>query len=178
MEIRNWGLLTSILRTMAKRVITKIGDIFCVKVNNHHKRYLQYIICDQTCLNSDVIRVFMEKYPIDACPTLSDIVNGEVDFYSHCDIRTGIKKGLWEKVGHISNIGKIDHVIFKYKSDYTNVNIDNDWRIWKINNNISHIGTLRGDSYMYAYLGLIFHPEDIIHKLKTGAYPGVFAKFE
>jgi len=37
---------------------TKIGDVFEVKVDEHRKKYFQYIIKDITQLNSDIIRSF------------------------------------------------------------------------------------------------------------------------
>lgn len=44
---------------------TKIGDIFCVKLDNNRKKHLQYVASDLTQLNSDVIRVFKIVYPTD-----------------------------------------------------------------------------------------------------------------
>ena len=108
---------------MAKRIITKVGDVFCVKMDDKHKRYFQYIISDLTCLNSDVIRAFREVYSIDEETELSEIVKGEVDFYSHCMTSAGIKRGLWEKVGNIKEVGEISHIIFKCKMDYTREDI-------------------------------------------------------
>ena len=37
---------------------TKLGDIFCVKIDENNKKYFQYIANDLTQLNSDVIRAF------------------------------------------------------------------------------------------------------------------------
>ena len=45
---------------MAKRVITKIGDVFCVKFDTS-KKYLQYIGRDLTQLNSDIVRAFKKN---------------------------------------------------------------------------------------------------------------------
>ena len=33
---------------MTKRIITKIGDIFCVEVDNDYKCYFQYVANDMT----------------------------------------------------------------------------------------------------------------------------------
>lgn len=41
-----------------KRVLTKIGDVFEVKIDETSKKYFQYIANDMTQLNSDVIRGF------------------------------------------------------------------------------------------------------------------------
>ena len=56
---------------MIKRVRTKIGDVFCVKVSESEKRYFQLIAYDLTQLNSDVIRAFKKVYDIDVNPSLS-----------------------------------------------------------------------------------------------------------
>ena len=37
---------------MKKRVITKIGDVFCVAIDGKYKKYLQYIVNDLTQLNN------------------------------------------------------------------------------------------------------------------------------
>ena len=46
-----------ILEAVAKRIVTKIGDIFSVTLDNGNKRFFQYIANDLSCLNSSVIRV-------------------------------------------------------------------------------------------------------------------------
>lgn len=163
---------------MAKRVVTKVGDVFCVKVDDNHKKYMQFIVSDMTGLNSDVVRAFKEKYPLDATPDLADIVKGEVDFYAHCVTSAGIKRGLWEKIGNCIDIGSIEHIIFKCKDDYTREDIQDDWRIWRINKEIIHIGTLEEENKKNCYLGAVFPPEDIINKLKTGVYRGRISIFE
>ncbi len=88
---------------MTKRVITNIGDVFCAKINNY-KIYLQYVANDLSQLNSDVVRVFKTKYPIKTTPDLSEVINGDVDFYAHCVTSAGIRRGLWEKVDNIKNV--------------------------------------------------------------------------
>ena len=59
------------------RVVTKVGDVFSVKLDNEVKKYFQLIAFDLTQLNSDVIRAFKKVYPIHATPTLLDIVNDD-----------------------------------------------------------------------------------------------------
>ena len=72
---------------MAKRIVTKIGDVFCVEVDNEYKCFFQYVANDMTVLNSSVIRVFKEHYPIDYKPNLDEIVRGNVHFYAHTILR-------------------------------------------------------------------------------------------
>ena len=99
------------------RVVTKIGDVFCVKIDENSKKYLQLIAFDLRQLNSDVIRAFKTEYPIDEQPDLSEIVSGEVEFYAHCVTKWGVKLGYWEKAGKISDIGPLDHILFRNTND-------------------------------------------------------------
>ena len=85
---------------MAKRIVTKMGDIFCVEIDNGYKRFFQYIINDIEALNSSVIRVFKTHYPMDYRPIIEEIVMDEVEFYAHTVLRAGIVYGAWYKVGN------------------------------------------------------------------------------
>ena len=76
---------------MATRIVTKIGYVFCVDVDNQYKRFFQYIADDMTMLNTRVIRVFKRKYPMDYIPNMEEIVKDEVDFYAHTIIKFGIQ---------------------------------------------------------------------------------------
>ena len=49
---------------MAKRIVTKIGDVFCSEIDGQCKRFFQYFAIDSTMLNSSVIRVFKQHYPM------------------------------------------------------------------------------------------------------------------
>lgn len=163
---------------MTKRIVTKVGDIFCIKIDDEHKRYFQYVISDLTCLNSDVIRVFKKQYLINENPVLTEIVKDEVDFYSHCVTSAGIKRELWKKIGNIKDVGETKNIIFKCKADYTSKDIDNDWIIWKINENIIHIGKLSEEYNENVFLGEVFPPDDIVCRIKTGSYIGTISDFE
>ena len=100
------------------RVSTKIGDIFSVKIDANSKKYFQLIAFDLTQLNSDVIRTFKKIYSIDENPDISEIINGEVEFYVHCITKSGVKMNLWEKVGNTVDIGSLNHVLFRGTNDY------------------------------------------------------------
>ena len=82
---------------MAKRIVTKMGDIFCVEIDNGYKRFFQYIINDIEALNSSVIRVFKTYYPMDYRPIIEEIVMDEVEFYAHTVLRAGIVYGATQK---------------------------------------------------------------------------------
>ncbi|MBF0576043.1 hypothetical protein [Dysgonomonas sp. GY617] len=164
---------------MANRISnTKIGDIFCAQVDGTTKRYLQYIISDMEQLNSDVIRAFKKVYPIDATPILEEIVSDQVDFYAHCVTKAGIKFGFWQTVGNSPQVGDTD-ILFRDKRDWTisKGKTDDDWWIWYVNQPFDHVGKLSEENRK-ADLGLIFHPEDIVCKLKTGTLGNIFAHFE
>ena len=86
------------MNNMVKRVVTRIGNIFCVEVDSKHKRFFQYITTDMSQLNSSVIRVFKKTYPIDWKPDMDVIVDDEVDFYAHTVLSVGIRNNTWYKV--------------------------------------------------------------------------------
>lgn len=162
-----------------KRIIIKIGDVFGAKITDRKKKYMQYIANDSTQLNSDVVRVFKKSYPIEINPDLSEVINGEVEFYAHCVTKWGIKLQLWEKVGNIANIGRTDHILFRDSSDYGNpeVRVSDNWWIWKINENQTKIGKLIGEN-KNAEIGIIMDANSIVHRMKTGKYGGFYPEYE
>ena len=162
---------------MARRN-TIIGDVFCVIVDEKSKKYLQYIVSDLTQLNSDVIRAFKKSYSINEDPDLLEIVKGEVDFYAHCVTKWGIEFGIWEKVGNVPPIGKIE-VLFKSSGDYGNpeIKISQDWWVWKVNEEQRRVGKLEGENKK-AEIGSVIQPSRIAHRMKTGKYDFVYPAFE
>ena len=90
---------------MAKRIVTKIGDVFCVEIGNEYKCFFQYIEKDLEQLNSSVIRAFKTRYPMDYKPVIEDIVKDEILFYKHTILRVGIEDGAWYKVGKSKELG-------------------------------------------------------------------------
>lgn len=166
------------------RVITKIGDVFSVAIDNNKKKYFQYIANDLTQLNSDVIRAFNKIYPIDSNPNLVEIVNDEVDFYAHCVVALGVKMKLWNKVGNTTEIGDITQILFKDTNDYgvwvdgEPIKISTKWYIWKINDkDFTKVGKLEGDN-RNAYVGIVINPLGIIELLKGNKYPINYPDFE
>ena len=160
----------------AKRIRTKIGDVFSVKVSESGIKYFQLIAFDLTQLNSDVIRAFKKVYTLDEHPTLSEIVNGEVEFYAHCITNLGLKLSLWEKVGSIADVGDTSHILFRYSSDGAlklgeePVKISYRWRVWHINDKtFTDVGKLEGENRK-AEIGLVVSPWDIVDRIKTGKY--------
>lgn len=166
------------------RVNTKIGDVFSVKLNENSRKYFQLIAYDLTQLNSDVIRVFKTVYPTNANPDLSDIVNGEVEFYAHCVTKFGIQFEQWEKIGSIKNIGRTDHILFRGTGDYGTmvgeepIKTSSNWYVWRINDrDFTNVGRLKGDNRK-AEIGLIINPYSIVARIKTGKYDIFYPDFE
>ncbi len=163
---------------------TKIGDVFSVKVSENTIKYFQLIAFDLTQLNSDVIRAFKKVYAIDEQPSLSEIVNGEVDFYAHCVTRFGVEFLLWERVGNIQDVGETKHILFRGTEDSgiklgeEAVKVSHKWYVWHINDeDVTDVGDLRGKNRK-AEIGLVVTPYDIVDRIKTGKYNFVYPGFE
>ncbi len=156
---------------MGKRIVTKIGDIFCIEVDNSYKCFFQYVANDMTVLNSSVIRVFARHYSIDYIPVFDEIVNDEIYFYAHTILRFGIQYNAWYKVGKHPNIGNPDNITFRMYNDIGNWNRSKsyNWVIWKINQKQEFIGEMH-EKYANVDLGIVLTYMDIVNKIKTGNF--------
>ncbi len=168
---------------MAKRN-TKIGDIFSVKIDDKNMKYFQLIAFDLNQLNSDVIRAFKMLYSTDATTELSEVVKGEVEFYAHCNTKLGLKMNFWESIGNSTEIGNINHILFKDTNDYGRkvgeepIKVSHKWYVWRINdNNFTRVGELKGENRK-AYPGIVMNPKGIIELLKGNEYPLNYPEFE
>ena len=144
------------------RVVTKIGNVFSVKLDKKHKCYFQYVANDLTQLNSDVIRAFKKKHPLDATPDLSEVIKDDVAFYAHCVTNLGVKMGLWEKVGKEPVPNELN-VLFRDTNDYGHklgeetIKTSQNWYVWKINEEFRHVGKLEGENQQ-AEIGIVVNP--------------------
>lgn len=161
-----------------KRVSTKIGDVFSVKIDDNSKKYFQYVANDMTMLNSSVIRVFKEHYPLGSLPDLAEVVKGETDFYAHVVLRWGIELGFWEKIGKEEVVGEIDP-LFRRSLDYgERLGVSERWQVWHINDpDFTFIGKLEGKN-RNAEIGVVFPPIEVYNRMKTGKYTYVYPDFE
>lgn len=156
------------------RIVTKIGDIFAVRLGDTNCKYFQYVANDLTQLNSSIIRVFKQKYDLQIKTDLSDVVKGEVDFHAHCVLKWGIQLELWQKVGKSAVVGDVD-VLFRGTNDYGRkldeppVLVSENWYVWKINENFRSIGKLT-EEYKETEIGLVINPKSIVHRVRTGNY--------
>lgn len=163
--------------------ISKIGDLFFIKIDNFKKKYFQYVCDDSLQLNSNVIRVFHNLYSLNTDTNLNDIVNSQVEFYAHCNIKLGIKLECWEWAGNIENIGNYSEVIFRDTNDYgaiagRQIDVSNNWYIWKINDlKFTKVGRLNGAN-LKSEIGIIISPDSIVHRAITGEYDFNYPKFK
>jgi len=167
---------------MAKRIVTKIGNVFLVKFENS-QRYFQYVANDMTMLNSSVIRIFKKHYPLNSFPNLTEVVKDEIDFYAHTVLRWGIELGFWEKVGKEGVVGEIN-VLFRrsldcgIKQGEEPVKISQNWDVWRINDEcFTRVGKLVGENRK-SEIGVVMDAESIVHRLRTGEYDGFYPSFE
>lgn len=166
-----------------KKTNTKIGDVFSVKIEGQNKKFFQLIAFDLTQLNSDVIRAFKDIYPFDADPDLSQVVNGEVEFYAHCVTKWGVKLGYWEKAGNVRDVGEINHILFRDTNDAGSkpgeqIKVSNRWYVWHINDvDFTRVGKLYGEN-RNAEIGLVISADSIVHRMKTGKYDFFYPDYE
>jgi hypothetical protein len=158
---------------MKRRLVTRIGDLFCVPLSEEKKKFFQLVAFDPTQLNSDVIRVFKKEYPLDADPDVKEIVAGEVDFYAHCVTKSGVSLGVWKKLGKSDDIGNISHILFRDTNDYgekERIEISDKWYVWHIgDSDFTRVGKLEGEN-RNAEIGLVINPASIVHRMQTGEY--------
>lgn len=164
---------------MAKRIVTKIGDVFCVEVDGRYKQFFQYIANDMTCMNSSTIRVFQKEYLMEYKPVVDDIVKDEVMFYAHTVLKFGIQEEVWYKVGKSADIGldTLNNVLFgtplpiRYE-DGKMMDLDylGNWVVWKVNQPWLRIGELKEKDAHLIEEGSVMPYTEIAERIKYG-YP-------
>lgn len=163
---------------MAKRVVTKIGDVFSVTLDNGNLRFFQYIANDLSCLNSSVIRVFKKEYPKEYVLKPEEVVSDNIDFYSHTILKFDISDGAWQKVGNCQNVGDTENILFRmYLSDAAS-HKDRIWYAWYINKERFTIGKLSKDIRVKSDIGLVFPYDDIVMSIKEGKMRGTMFEVE
>ncbi len=96
-----------------KERMTK-GSIFCLTVRNDFKVYMQLIGKKGTFMGAHVTCVFKRHYPIHYEPTIEEILDDEVDFYSlHYlfipqELGAIIKVGTSKDLHHADNLWLVD----------------------------------------------------------------------
>ena len=163
---------------MTKRVYTKKGDVYEIKIDDTTKRYMQFIGLDWNQLNSDTFRVYKKVYPIDATPSLEEILSDIPDFYVHSFASAGIKAGLWSLAYRCKNVGDTNGIKFRTAQDLPprGVKLDfyNEWHLWTFDEKIDNGILLKGkmpQEWKSAYLGLVYQPISVLYRIIHGKYP-------
>ena len=175
--------------TKPKRIVTKIGDIFCVEFPDNTKGYFQYIAKDMTQLNSSVIRAFYTHYPIGQDVNIENIVKDKVDFYAHTVLRAGIDFDTWYKIGKSDDIGQeeLTNILFarahRFRGDLSKpyiqeVNPLENWKIWRIGQDVIKVGILNPDLAKVVYSGPVFPYFEIVQRMYTGYYNNTDPEYE
>lgn len=150
--------------TMARLVNLKESDIFEVIISDKEKTYFQYLCMDPLQLNSDVIRVFKQKYHLSDTPSINRITDDEVYFCVHVFLHKGVKEGYWKRIGNRADIGIIGNIVFK--------DVFSDLHRWRVHN-------LDGDCLFYyslpkeyenAYIDGLFQPKTVFKMITLGPY--------
>ena len=165
---------------MAKRIVTKVGDVFCVEIDNEYKCFFQYIEKDILQLGSSVIRAFKTRYPMDYKPVIEDIVKDEILFYAHTILRVGIEYGAWYKVGKSKELGLsgLNNVmfgdVFNYKAtpnlQLIEVDYLENWTIWKVNEERINIGVLPTEYYEIIEEGGVVPYDEVVTRFRIGYF--------
>ncbi len=130
-------------------------------------------------LNSRVIRVLKQRYPMDYVPVLKDIVADEVDFYAHTILRDGIEDGIWYKVGkEVGDFEKeMEIPIFgscqggrRVVEKSLKYDPDDEWYLWKINHDHVRFGILPEKLRDIVEPGSVFSYREIVNRIKYGYY--------
>ncbi len=152
------------------RIVIRLGDVFVAQLNGNRKKFFQYVGDDLSMMNSRVIRVFREAFPLDVSPDLEFVVGGDVDFYAHVVIRWGLQLGLWQKVGNVKEIGTVN-VVFRGSHDVGNPAMKRSlrWYVWNINGPYQEVGKLPPEHFS-AEIGIVVSPADILDRMRTGSY--------
>lgn len=157
-------------KSKPKRVMTRVGDIFCVELSEY-KVYFQFVAVDTSQLNSTTIRVFETKYPLDYVFRAEEVVNDDVSFFAHTMLKVGLKQNLWTKVGKSKNLGDLDQVLFRTTSDWTPYRLKAyRWWVGGINQEYEMIGELTEEYKKKSHFGWVMRPIDIVEKIEFGDY--------
>lgn len=157
---------------MAKRIVTRIGNIFCAEIEGKFKCFFQYIAKDMTQLNSSVIRVFKTHYPMEYKPVISDIIKDEIAFYAHTILYAGIYFNAWYKVGTSKELGLegLQKIWFGYTPQRDAPNPLENWWIWHVNEPFIEIGVLPKEYENLIEKGEVFPYNEIVMRMKSGYY--------
>lgn len=164
---------------MAKRIVTKVGDVYQTKETAEGRRYLQLVAIDLIDLNSDVVVVFADQKGADEPPNIE--ADSEIEFYTHTTVSQGVREGLWEKVGSRAVAVDLSSLVFKsyYGPDIADVakNMDPgmlppvpypNWAVWTpADQERRYVSGAEGIP-VKAERGGVFPAPDVLYRIEHG----------
>lgn len=175
---------------MKKKVVVRIGNVFCVEIDKQYKCYFQYVCKDRFMLNGQVIKVFKTRYPMEYKPVLDDIVRDEVAFYAHTFVRAGLVYKAWYKVEGTVPIISRDYkeVLWGIANDMKmtfgetkSIYVDpmENWILWYTEEMPIQLGGELPESYVdFVEYGAIVSFVDIVSRIKFGYYQYKSCEYE
>ena len=172
---------------MAKRIVTKIGDVFSVKLSDGMKWHFQYVAIDKTNMSSSVIRVFKKRYALNETPSIEEIVHGNVAFYASTILRSGIVYNAWEKIGNSKFIDNERTAEIIFGNDVglhlptdkeSSITANLIWRIWKINEEAHYYKFPPQELLDEIEIGYIFQHTNILDRFERGYIPAKLSEYE
>ena len=155
-----------------KRIVTRVGNIFCYEVEGKSKRYFQYISNDWTQLNSSVIRVFKKRWNTADNPKIEEIITDEIGFYAQAILRAGIENAGWYKVGTSTNLGleKLNHIYFAQTFDEPGIHTNPSCAIWHVNQEMIPITPIPKNVLNAMEWGVVVAYSQINNRIRLGYY--------
>ena len=155
---------------MSKRQVNRIGDIYCVEIDNEYKCYFQYVAKDATMLGGKVIRVFKTHYSMDYVPNMDEIVKDDIFYYTHTMVKIGVELGAWYKVGSHRDKGETENIMFKLYNEVAPLpDKSSRWDVWKINEPMRRIGEMTDECRGY-YMGWLYSYLDVLSMIRDGRH--------
>lgn len=162
---------------MAKKNGPKVGDIYCIELDDLFKCFFQYLGDDSTKRHTPVIRVFQNCYPINYEPILDEIINDGVLFFAHIAPDHERKPWKWYYIGNAedeipNNVKDLTFIDFERpKENYSKEDMFPEygcWWIWKLNEKPEKLFPIPYDLTDSLIDGHIILNEDLINWIKYG----------
>ena len=171
-----------------KKTVVRVGNIFCIEIDESYKVYFQFIVRDYEILGSEVIRVFRKRWPMDSNPTTKEIISDDVGFYTHVFIHAGLYENVWYKIGTIREVGieSYTKILFgrasatKVISPYETLDVNplENWWIGHINEPYNNVGVLPDQLRDFVEVASVMPYDEIIDRVKRGYFMSTMAEYK
>jgi hypothetical protein len=156
----------------------RVGDLYAIDLSEGLVKVFHHVQNDSSQLNSNVIRVFAERFLLAAIPPAEHFLEATVEFNAHTLCSLGLKMKCWKKIGHVKPTREVSGW-FRDSGDYGNpsVVVSSDWWVWRVNEKSKRVGRLRGE-YIVSEIGIVFSPPVIEERARSGRYNIVYPAHE